>query len=1036
MEFPQVIIVEASAGSGKTYCLAKRYLKLIIDSYPNNSLLRNILAITFTNKATVEMKERIIELLKKISLDGFVNKAEKADIMGLFDLSEDKVRQKALLIMDELIKHYNSFQVQTIDSFINALLLGSAFSIDRSASFKIKRDYVWQLGYCLDLVIEQAAKSNEIFDFLDKFLEHYLFVENRTGWFPKSDIQDLMHFLFRLVNKYGKEFKLHRGSSKEVIKKKKYIYVQIKDLHFDSPEGMPKTAHNSIKNFLEKNNIIFEIRNLPKCFQEPIVPINKGQNASSDYRNKWKRVHKSIKDLIELDAAVAYNPYVQFFRKLVYFFQQVSKEEDIVFLEELNQKARYLFGDSGITVAELYYRLATRFQHYLIDEFQDTSILQWQNLELMVEEGLSSGGSLFYVGDKKQAIYRFRGGEAELFDTIKEKFKHFNIESMHLIKNWRSQKAIVEFNNKVFSRDNMYRALDQAGIKKELETEAGAIEEVLDIFKDANQEYKQDNAAGYVYAEYIKEKNQAERDDLTRSKILNLLRDLKARFDYGDIAILTRDNSEVELVTSWLLESGYPVESEKTLNVIKNPLIKEVISLLKFLNSPVDDLNFAAFILGEVFHSATGISKADITKLILNSRKDRATGDGLSLYRIFRDNYPEIWHKYMEILFRRVGFISTYELTVDIYSQLKVMINFKNSQAFFMKFLELIKTKEEEHTGLEDFITYLKSASDDDLYVNITHGNSIKILTIHKSKGLEFPVVIIPFLRIDIRPETGGKGTNSYIVSEGDEKLGLMRITKNHLAYSPFLQKIYTQAFKKACIDELNNIYVAQTRAQFELYIFIPQKSGSAKNKACFIIPEDLMESGTKNKYSVIRQDRQTLLEVSPKVYRDWTRVLEGDFGSASSIENRERILKGNVLHAMLSKIGNCQGCALDDIIDSALEYAMSRFSLKMEKSIYRGKLKKLLTSKGLRNIFYISQGQVYCEKEVSNKFGDLKRIDRFILTDKQALIIDYKIKDINSDEHKEQIKDYMSTVKEIYPDFVVKGFIVYIEQARKEEVE
>ena len=256
LKFPEVVVVEASAGSGKTYALAKRYLQLLINPGISQEYipLRSILAITFTNKAAVEMKERILEFLKRIAFDAFENKEQEADILGVLGVDKKVAQKKAHLIMDELIRHYSFFQTQTIDSFINALLLGCALRIDRSASFSIKRDYRNYLAYSLDAVIEEAAANKEVFGFLEEFLEHYLFVENRRGWFPKDDILGLMESLFRLSNKHGGEFQEYAGKGQDVIKKKIALFEKIKELSEDFPQGFNKSAQSSIMRFLEKSN--------------------------------------------------------------------------------------------------------------------------------------------------------------------------------------------------------------------------------------------------------------------------------------------------------------------------------------------------------------------------------------------------------------------------------------------------------------------------------------------------------------------------------------------------------------------------------------------------------------------------------------------------------------------------------------------------------------------------------------------------------------------------------------------------------------
>ncbi|MFA5272156.1 MAG: UvrD-helicase domain-containing protein, partial [Candidatus Omnitrophota bacterium] len=183
-QFPEVIVVEASAGSGKTFALAKRYLDLVINprlkttSFP----LRNILAITFTNKATIEMKERILEFLKRIALDEFENKEQEKEILSSLGVDKKSAQGLAAKTMEGLIDNYTYFQVKTIDSFINAILMGSALNIDRSAHFTIKHDYSKYLAYCLDNVIDLAAQDKNVLLLLEDFLMHYLFVENKSSW--------------------------------------------------------------------------------------------------------------------------------------------------------------------------------------------------------------------------------------------------------------------------------------------------------------------------------------------------------------------------------------------------------------------------------------------------------------------------------------------------------------------------------------------------------------------------------------------------------------------------------------------------------------------------------------------------------------------------------------------------------------------------------------------------------------------------------------------------------------------------------------
>lgn len=1033
----QVIVVEASAGSGKTYALAKYYLQLLINPRLKSGQipLRNILAITFTNKAALEMKERILELLKKTALDIFSDRQEEKELLDLFGVDKKTAREKAYLVMEELIRHYNFFQVQTIDSFVNALLTGCALNIDRSANFRIKQDYQNQLAYCLDLVIDAAVTNREVFGFLEEFLRHYIFVENRGGWFPKEDILDLIQSLFQLSNRYGETFRVYPGDSSVIIRKKKLTYGRIKKLAAQFPKGMNASGKKHLSAFLANNPEIFDISSLPAVLKNPKVPMNKGEVSPPGFNKQWKQVQSGLAELAMLEATIIYNPYVKLFRKVMEFFRTTSRRDDVLFLEELNKEARLLFGADGLSVAEVYYRLAARFEHYLIDEFQDTSILQWRNLKMMVEDALASGGSLFYVGDRKQAIYRFRGGEAGLFEDLKKDFFRFNIKTTHLVKNWRSQKAIVEFNNRVFSRQNLTRSLKLWEIPAGSQEKNSPYGEILDIFKDAVQEYKLDNTQGYVSVERLNEKNQKERDEIMRPKILNLLEDLRTRFRFQDIAILTRDNSEVELVTAWCLEAGYPVESEKTLNVIENPLIKSVISLLEFLYSPVDDLSFAVFILSEFFSRATNTSSEKIIDFIFNRNLKQQASRDVPLYRLFRESFPIHWDRYLDVFFKNVGFISPYELVTSIYERFEVGKNFRGSQAFFMKFLELIKANADEHLGLGDLLAYLRNATGEDLYVNVTGSDSLKVLTIHKSKGLEFPAVIIPFLRVDIAAPTGGKGTNSYILPNPEGGLGLLRITKHQYWHSQKLNDIYCESYRQACIDELNNIYVALTRAQFELYIFIPKKSAAGNNKVRFIVPEDFKTQGSKQSYPREERHLQPLKEISPSQYRNWMDFLSEEFGSLSEVRNWQKLREGEILHVFLSRIENCGGKSPAALIAAAAKYVKARFTLPEPVEFYKRKIKNILDCPELRKIFYVSAGQVECEKEVVNKSGELRRIDRLILSEKEAVVVDYKASVQNRQKSAEQVLEYKGIVRDIYPGRRVKAFILYLDTLELEEI-
>ncbi len=1028
IESPEVVIVEASAGTGKTYELARRYIQLLINFSNKEKIpIQNILAITFTNRATLEMKERILDLLKKIAL-GSLSSDEKSSLFPFLNMNKKTIKDKANKIMDELIKHYSLFQVQTIDSLINTILLSSALKIERSASFRIMKEYNEHLAYSLDIVVEKANNDKNILKVFEDFIEHYLFIENRTSWFPKQDVFNLMKFLFSLDNHHSYTLNIRNISNAEILKTKSELYNAIKNLSYNLPKGMNERAKKNILKFIEPENKYFDIERIPSIFKNTYPPMNKGRTCSNYVIREWEKINKKICRLAELEAYKSFAAYIELFFMVLKELHRISQREDILFLEELNKKT-YLLFKKEMSIPELYYRMSMRFSHYLIDEFQDTSLLQWLNLKPMIEDALSSGGTLFYVGDKKQAIYRFRGGEAKLFDEIRKEFKHFNPKLRLLRKNWRSQKAIVEFNNYIFSERNLRRALLNIDF---LKSNPSLVDKVLRVFKDSKEEYLSKNIYGYVRIEKIDGVDSKEIEEITHAKLISLLSELHKRlFAYRDIAILCRNNNELEKVTAWLLENNIPVESEKTLSIVENPLIKEIISFLKFLNNPIDDVSFASFILGEIFRKKAGLSLNETMEFIFNLNKEKSP-IGFSLYHVFRNKYSSIWKENIEMFFKNVGFISLYELIISIYTHFNIMENFNKEQAFFMKLIELVKEKEDEYLGLEDFLSYLSSAPKDDLYVTITETNSIHVLTIHKAKGLEFDVVILPFLGIEIIPQYGNRKSNCFL-NIYNNKLELIRITKKYKMYSKKLQNIYKDAYINSLIDELNTIYVAFTRPRLELYIFLPHKIGNMYNKAKYFIENKKYEWGKPRLYKR-KEKRHMIKYLSPSKYQDWIKFLKDEVVHKEELLNRDRIIYGNIIHLVLSYIGDISGTNMKLAVKNAIEKTKCIYpSIKihyLEKQIMR-----VLNEEKVRPFFFLKGGRVYTEKEIVTKSGQTRRIDRLIIKKKEMWIIDYKVSYSSIKDDEKQMKEYMEILNEFYKKYKIRGFLLYLDIIKVKEI-
>ncbi len=1029
-QFPQIHMVEASAGSGKTYALAKRYIWLLINPAVSDmgTPLSSILAITFTNKAALEMKERILEFLKKIALDKFVSRKEKEGFISSLGVEEEFAVKMAHKIMDELIRNYNFFQVQTIDSFINAILSGCAFKLDLSANFKTEKDYLSYLEYSLDKLIDKAGADSSARTLFQKFLRQYIHIENKSGWFPKQDILAVITSLYSENNKHSSSFIRGTIETEDLILCKKSILKDMKELKDNLPDGVHKSFSAAFESFFEQPKENFDIDDLSSFFKREDLPVRKGVEVADEIRGMWNNVKNGIRQLCEKEAYSMFNCYVDIFNKVLEDLKTKSAKDDVLFLESLNKEASFLFNEKSLSMPELYCRLAGRFKHFLFDEFQDTSLLQWENIFPMAQEALAVNGSLFYVGDKKQAIYRFRGGDASLIDSVKGHFAGLNIIPESLNKNYRSFAEIVGFNNMVFSEDNLrgFLARKDEASKSGLEFTAADKDEIINIFKDAAQTCRENKVGGYVKTEFIDSKTKQERDEFARGRIIALIGDLSVRFALKEIAVLVRKNDEAQLLTSWFLEEGIAVESEKTLDIRQNTYIKELVSLLKFLNSPIDNLSFASFILGEIFVKASGIKEEDIQGFLFKLRGKKESG---YLYKEFRGQFPEIWDNLIEDFFKNAGFVPLYELVIGVFSKFNVLAGFSGYQGIFMRFLELIREQEEEGFNISSFLEFFDNAKQEDLYVNVRDNDCVKIVTIHKSKGLEFPVVIIPFLEMNVKVDT-------KLPVVDNAGLNLMYLKKKYIDFSPALSVIYRQEYLKAFIDELNSVYVAFTRAKEEMYIFIPLKADKGNNLAACLLPENDSEkgqTGCRLKDGAI--ESPSVLEIPVSEYTDWVPRLKEEFSDETVLQARQKVLRGEVLHCALSFIGNLYRQDKEEAVKLAIEKTRVKFPHVNDFAPYESCINGLLNKKELSCYFEVLDGEIYLEKEIVDLSGHTKRIDRLIIKQKEVLIIDYKSAKDDTVLYQGQVREYMEIIKEIYPDSIIRGVLIYLDDLSQEEV-
>ncbi|MDR0398607.1 MAG: UvrD-helicase domain-containing protein [Endomicrobium sp.] len=1005
MSKSQIISVQASAGSGKTYNLAKRYIYLLFNSDETINI-KNIIAVTFTNKAAVEMKYRVINYLKKAALE-----KDSGDFFDDLKLSKQEIAKKSKAILKMILSCYDSFNISTIDSFKNRILKSCAMSVDISPNFIIEQDYSDNLMFALENFLQKTQKSASLKNIALKCVSQYLMKD--SGWLPKENIYGEILKIFNKSGNSGKDivcvnetnFRTEVDSESEAIVKKvkdfsKFL-LKLK-LNAYYCKAVAKVLETGKKLFISADNI-------PARFKYESLEYLKDSPKSDEAENLWHEIRKDICDLCKFQVENYYGIYLQIYLEVALEFDKQSKKDGVVYLNEINKKTVKYFGSNDNIMPEIYYRLSEKYKHFLIDEFQDTSIVQWVGIKRFLEESLAGGGSFFFVGDVKQAIYSFRGGKSELFSSVPNEFSSAEIEKRYLNKNFRTGKVIVDFNNKIFSADNIKRFFNYFCEKEKIESDFA---KMIEPYTFSTQEAQKDG--GYIEINTIGKDCQDIDEDI-KQKFISCISQATKRFKSGDIAVLCRSNEEILKISLWLLENNYEVESPQTLNIRNNNFIKQIVSLLMFIDSPIDDLSFSSFLLSETFSKASGIPSEEIEKFIFDCKSEVKAK---TLYKVFREKYRDLWNEYFEEFFVKAGFVPTYELTLSIFEKFNV-VDFCETKVFIMSFLELIKDFEAQKHGLKNFLEYFKRIDDDksELYVKTYFGNGIKVMTVHKSKGLEFPVVIVPYLKL-----SSESVRNPYFDDSG-EKIKLLNITESLSVFSPTAREIYEREKLNSLLEELNVLYVSMTRSKYEFYGIVPPKAKQSNNLIPQLFTGETFLLGSKQKYVISDNLEENLIldSYSSSGYTDMYKYFTVPKKDVFDITEARK--KGTIIHYALSTIITVKDKSINDVIKEAMFFSERRFPFE-NVGFIKENLKNLFSSKEILEMFSYEKNEIFNEKEIVNSSGESFRIDKLIVSRDKFIILDFKSSSYDEEENKKQLENYVFLVSEIYP---YKKALVYI---------
>lgn len=1006
--FPVVTVVAASAGAGKTYALTHRYVQILLSRKIRRNSLQSVLAITFTNNAAAEMKQRILALLKLASLGDEKTIRELRDIVGQ---DEAELRVNATQLIDEIFENYSDFQVKTIDSFMAAVFKSSSLEYGYHPDFEILLESNNIFDYAFDLFSREVKENSPQALVLDKIID--LISENKKTdgnflWDPYKNIAAEVKRIYELIVSQTKPLNTSDGMD-EMSMLKTRIRSQAAKVEALIKKSSLSTSHNFAGDLQLIHSGDMHALMGRKLRTSP-VNKPKGKVEAAAYQ-KWieevegehMKLNGLLREFILGYARAYFVPYIDAYGMLQTTIGRVKRQLGRIFIDDVNKTlAEHLDAEA---VPEIYFKIGETVYHYLIDEFQDTSQLQWKNLRPLIEESLSKEGSLFVVGDTKQSIYGFRDADWRIMRRLTETkvFPSAFHEVKRLEMNYRSYEKIVGFNKKVF----------QEIIPAENHAEEASASGLSTFEQRVKPEHQ---GKGYVEVDLFQEE---EDEAPEKAKVIEIVQECHSRgYRYDEIAILTPNNNNVIEASGWLNENGIPFISHSTLDVRKRKSAGEFIALLRFLDSPVDDLSFSMFVLGDMFgrlclRKNYPVPYERICHFIFEERSQRRR----PLYVGFREHFKNIWDECFEHLFNVVGYLPLYDLLSESYKILDVFRTSPTEEAALVKLLEVVKTFEREGSNtIKDFLEFSDDESMSEVWkIDVPKNiDALQVMTVHKAKGIEFPVVIVILHDQPLR-------SSATILDEDENSVRLLKVNKQMGENVDILGEMIERDKFNDTVDSLNKLYVAFTRAEKEMYVVGVYKK--ERKEPTRFLPEHGYEPSARPAVHVAVFESENVLEPFHHTTR---KALGVQTYESIGIQETKR---GDFVHRIFSFIDYAEvelKAQIEEILARVRDEM--RFELPLDK--IKSTVAGFLSDASVHNYFVHKEGRtVLREQELTNRHGALYRADRVIIDAANVTVMDFKTgSDENEDEYVEQVSNYMAMLKEIYPEKKIDGVIAYVD--------
>jgi len=998
----KIDIIKASAGSGKTYRLAYCFIKRLL---VNPQLFHEVLAVTFTNKATCQMKDRILANLQNLKIkpngESYIE-----DLMKDTGMSLTEIQKKAEEAQLYILSDYNRFSISTIDKFFTKIVRSFFNELHKDPSYEV----VVSTSELLDQAIVDVILNDSNTPLLEPLFKKR--IEAEKNFDIKKDIDSIKSILLNHrpedfnYEEFRKKFDSDKASLEKTIdditSKAKYILSYLLSNGYmveDYPYGIRGYAGN-LKQIAEGDDLEIKVRLKKIIDGDPFYGTSLKKKSLGVYldtiENKLRSELSALDKLIEKYLSLANTieilnkniDLIQLIKVIQQQYYDNCQRDHIVAINEMPSIVSDISNNENL--AFLYMKIDARLKCIMIDEFQDTSIEQWAGFKPILDEICSmiedKDSSNLIIGDIKQAIYRWRGGNESLLrkDVFDQFRKYARIDTLR--HNYRSKNEIIEFNNLLFKQ------LTETKVNPNNLSFDGKDEIIEDInslisetYSDSKQYIGKDKKGGYV--ECIKLSAEESVSELVVDKIRNEI--LTDGYYLKDIAVIVRNNKDAYEIAELFSRNNIEFISGESLLLANSRIVQLINVLLHLAKNPENVIMLTAY----------NLSRGNPIDTKLND----------DTIEILKEVSSQPLIEAVEILLNRL-----------------IKEDTSSETAFLDAYLDIIYQKQtNDAMSIIQFLNWWDETGKNSMLSSPEGQNAVTIITIHKAKGLEYPVVIAPMVNWELNSRYEQK---FLIADESSDyhKFGPMPIPYSNKCYNSCFRKEYLKERKQEIIDNINLLYVLTTRAKDRLYLICPEKKSNGYKGIDGILLGALMGNseqkffnyGTK---SIADRDEMDTNEIIEKIESINPIKFERPLSKSSTIiENgtANNLIQGILMHKVLSSIES-----LDELEDS-VKIECEIESENLEK--YIPLINKIRSNKEVQK-WFMPNWNHYCERGIMIPgLKGQKRPDRVIVDGNKAIVIDYKFGLRKLEKYTNQVLQYMELVSKIgYSD--VSGRLYYV---------